>query len=221
MIKVLARSISLAGLVAVAAFGNAQVTRKGDGYLFRLHVTRGEKLRFRVPFSVSGMGSKPLNFHFGMLLNVLKVSRAGKATIHCTVNTGGLALPGIDPKGGSFVVDRRGRVADGGSSPVGLCVAYPNNPIVVGGKFVAPVVSSIGGGSAVNTQATFKLVGFSGVGIHRVARFTFAIAGNRAPGGSMLIRVRDGAIEKYFTNFVATPAATGTPVKVAVTVIRT
>jgi len=209
----------LGALTFAAAGAFAQVTQQGNVYLFRLHLTQGEKLNFRVPFSISGVGDTPMNLHFAMKLRVEKVTRTGTATIHAKIDSGTFALPGIDPKGGSFVVDNRGRVGDTGTSPVGFCVVYPRDPIAVGGTFVAPVASTMGGAGA-STQATFKFIGFSGVGIHRVARFTFKVAGNKAPGGSVLVRTSDGVIEKYFTTFIAITSATDKPVSVTATFIR-
>ena len=216
--------ISLVAALGIAAsLAGAQVTQQGSRYLFRLHLTTGEKISFRIPFSFSGVADKPLYFHFGMKLNVKRVTAAGKATIHCTLQTGGLALPGIDPKGGSFDVDQRGRVADEGSAPIGFCVLYPKDPVAVGESFVAPVPSALGGnlgGGTAGAQATFKFVGFADVRGHRVARLTFHVSGNKDPGGSILIRVSDGVIEKYFTSFTVTLAQVGKPMPVSATIIR-
>ncbi|HLK16031.1 MAG TPA: hypothetical protein VKT78_14590 [Fimbriimonadaceae bacterium] len=210
--------VGLSALLAASA--GAQVTKNGNAYLFRLHLTKGEKLHFKVPFTISGY--EAYNLRFGMFLKVLKVSSTGEATVHCKVETGAFNLTGRDPNGGTFTVDQRGRVgSDDHGASVGFCIVYPKDPVAVGGTFIAPVPAALGGGTAGTTsQATFKFLGFSGAGAHRCAKLTFTVQGNKDPGGSILVRMSDGVLEKYYTKFVATPQATGKPVTVTATFIR-
>jgi len=210
-------------LAATAVFGvgaslaGAQVTQQGAAYLFRLHLTKGEKINFRIPFSISGMGNGFNNLQFGMHLKVLEVGASGRATVHCNVDMGSFPMPGNAPKSGDFVVDQRGRVRDQGSAPVGFCVIYPKDPVNVGGKFVAPLPSAIGGQGG---QATFKFLGFSGTGAHRQARLSYTVTGHKAPGGTLLVRVSDGVIDKFYTSFVAMTPQAGQPLTVSATIIR-
>jgi hypothetical protein len=219
------RSLRIAALIYLAVgatLAGAQVTQQGSGYLFRVHLAKGEKLQFRIPFTISGI--EGMNLRFGMRLKVLRLSREGVATLHCDVDTGSMHLPGISPKGGDFSVDQRGRVnVEEGNPPLGFCIIYPKEPVPVGGKFIASVPAALGGnlsGSGNTSQATFKFLGFSGSGIHKVARFTFTVEGNKDPGGSILVRVSDGVIDKYYTKFVAIPAQTQSQVTVTATIIR-
>ena len=212
-----------AGLCIGVSAASAQVSKQGARYLFRLHLTQGEKLNFKVPFSISGLADQPMYFHFGMRMKVLSVSKTGKATVHCDVDTGKIPLPGNAPKNGSFDVDQRGRVGDEGSAPVGFCVLYPKDPVPIGGTFVAPVPSAVGGslgGGVGGAQATFTFVGLSDFEGKRVARLTFHVTGNKDPGGSILIRVSDGVIQKYFTTFIALTPQAGKPVTVSATILR-
>lgn len=200
-----------------------QVTKQGNGYLFRLNLKKGQAMDFAVPCTIGGVSTNPLKIQFAMHMKVLEVKPSGLTTIFMRVDTGTMQLPGIDKKGGSFVVDRRGRVEDEGSSPMGFCVIYPKDPVKVGGTFVAPVPSAIGGGLAAgggNSQATFKLLGFSGSGVRQCARLAFKVANAKAPGGVILVRLSDGVIEKYYTKFVATVAENTKPVSVVATIQR-
>lgn len=214
-------TISVCALL-LATWASAQVTRQGPGYLFRLHLTKGENLVFSVPFAISGVGEKPLKLQFAMYLHVVGIDRDGLATVHVKMNTGQIVLPGVDPAGGSFVVDQRGRIMETGTSPLGFCVVFPRDPIRIGATFVAPIPSALAGNAKGegNAQATFRLAGIVGSGRHRQARLTFRVSSTHTPGGTILVRMADGVIDKYYTSFTAIPATTGTAVHVTATIIR-
>ncbi len=222
----LARFATVHVLLACAGFSVAQVTNHPDGYLFRLKLHKGEALNFKIPFSIDGLGKNPLNLQFGMKLTVTKMTAKGIATVRVgKMDTGNLQLPQFSAAGGTFEVDPLGRVQTQGQMLAGFCIRFPQDPVPMGGHFLATVpVQSGGFGSGVqNAQATFKLVGFQGVGSHKCAKLTFRVAGNRAPAGSILVRLSDGVIDKYYTSFTADMKAldpNAGPLHVIATVIR-
>lgn len=199
------RSISCCLGLGIAAFGASQVKAVGSGYLFRLHLTEGEHVRYVAPVKIEGLLKEPIKLRLKMDIAVLQV-RHGKFRIRGRLDSGKYKGAQILPtRKVSFEVDQRGRVSDASQALGGFTVVFPEFPVRVGGAFVAPVPVLVGGeasGPQVGSRdATFRFVGFVGKGKHRSAKLIFDVAGDLAPSGAMLINLADGVMEHYATKF--------------------
>lgn len=219
------RRLCIAFLLLLSLPAGAQVTKAHGGYLFRLKLTKGERLKYVIPCVIEGMGPTPYRVQLGLSLFVEGVS-SGVATVDGKVTTGALSAPGISNQKGQIQVNDRGQILQQAGSMTGFCINFPTDPVKVGHSFVAPIpvlaLNSLGA-SAGSSQATFKFLGIHGSGKNRVARLKFTVAGNSAPGGSLLIGMNDGVIRKYFTEYYLTPPSAepnSKPLKVTMTILR-
>ena len=216
--------VSALAFFASAAVAGAQVTKVGDGYLFRLHLQAGERLKYVAPVNIKGLlAGKPVKLKLKLDVHVLKMIKK-IATVEGHVDTekyqGMQLLPARTVK---FKLDQRGRVFANTGTLGGFTITFPEFPVKLHRSFVAPVpvlVSGDGPGPGIGSKdATFNFVGFANVGRVQAAKLTFVVPGNYAPSGTLLISMKDGTMLSYYTRFFLNTSASK-PLEISATFKR-
>jgi hypothetical protein len=220
------RSLIGLALACVSSLATAQITPSGGGFIFRVKLTKGEHIKFRVPVEISGVaGISPgqsIKLNLDLSLYVKSIDKDHNAMVHGVVDTH--LQP---PQAGDLEVSQRGQILNSAQTMMGFCLLYPKEPVKIGVPFRTSVPVAVAGADLKRSVSTetgiFTLKGFEGKGAARVARLVFRVAGNRAPGGTILVSMKDGVISKYLSNFYVTlPGASMTdpPAHVKATVVR-
>jgi hypothetical protein len=172
----------------------AQVTKQGTGYQFRMKFTRGQTIKYRLNASVPYPGQpKPITIASQVVQSVQSVSN-GVAALN--VKVGPTVLNGKTmteaPITSSAKLNNLGKPI-GAANGSAAFTTYPVNPVKVGGTWSSTVPLAGLGGSA---AATFKLVGLKSVYGKQVAELavTLKATGKQKAtgGGTMLVLTSDG-----------------------------
>lgn len=200
-------SLAVAGSVLVvgAPTAQAQITKQGDAYLFRVKYTKGEVIRHVMTMNFDmGMGApggkKPAPMTSQSTQKVLSVS-GDKATIEVTMgDVAGTKIPKQ-----KITMDSRGRPSGGGSAQGNISVALPEKAVKVGSTWTGDLSGAMGGTASAN--ATYKLLGFKTVGGKNAANIAFTVKGNvqgmaMSGTGTVLMLTSDGSM--YSTSMAMT-----------------
>ncbi len=183
------------GLLAIPLLSPAQVTKQGNGYLFRMKFTKGQVMNYKLTSQSTGATPNPINVGMAMSMNVKKVSN-GKATVD--VKMGSMTMNGQPMNSGAPMVqtmtmDTMG-AASGGNIAGSFGGNYPAKAIPVGGTWSAKVPVQAPGAMGGNMAATYKFLGFQNVGGKQVAKVGMTMTGVSSGSGTMLISAVDGSL---------------------------
>lgn len=203
----------LAGTAILGSAAEAQVTQRGNGYLFRQKFTPGQTLRYT--FRVNTIGAmpgsnKPMTLVMPMAMKVVSV-RAGIATMSITrgaMSMNGQRMGANTSPPVTIKMNNQGKVVQGPAGSSGSLAVLPANPVPVGGTWTSTVpIPQMG-----QAKATYKFLGISNVGGRPVARIGMSMSSlgaTRMSGtGTTLISVADGSAVSANMNMNLTmPAA--------------
>jgi len=177
-----------------------QITKSGQGYLFRYQYVKGKTYRYAMESKVKNAG---MNMNVGLKFKVT-VLRVGPKTSKLRYEIDSMTQNG-KPIGRSQTaeveIDRRGNVVGDAATVQQLGnVAYPQEPIAVG-KSWSRKVNSNAMGFRMNLTGNYKLTGFRKVGSKEYAVLAvstqnagdFTINGK----GTMLVDRADGMVYDY------------------------
>lgn len=226
------RALFLAGAtLAIAAQGFPQVTKQGNGYLFRMKFAPGQVITYRTQVS-SNAGGMKMNMSMPMRQTVKSVT-GNRATLEMRIgpmtmngrqmNTGG---PAVQTQ--TVTIDSTGR-ANGGQT--GLQLSLPQRPIPIGGTWTAELPMGGMMGPSNTTRATYRLVRLTKRNGRDVAEIAMTVTttGPQALRGSgtQFVSVADGQLvySNLQLNMTITPpaqqGAKAGPQKVSTTVVTT
>lgn len=188
--------LAATAMILAAGLGGAQVTPSGSGYLFRVKFTPKEKLTYKIPTTVSGLGKIPLKLNLTMEAKVLKVKN-GIADIQGKVIS---PWTGTQPQAHTVQIDSTGHVV-GESALTGFCLAFPKGPLKPGDSFESSVPQANPQGKAVEGQAKYTFVGIVEDHKKQYARFEFKSQTKDGPSGAVLVSMTDGLPIRYFMQF--------------------
>ena len=150
----------------MSSIANAQVTKQGAGYLFRIKYVKGQVMKYNMAISGKNPGAaanaKPMVMNMPMSMKVVDVKN-GVATIESSVTAPGSKTPQVQ----TMKMDNRGNVV-GGAPGAGSMTAgtnLPQNPVPVGGSWTAKAAMAAG----MNANATYKFKSIKNVGGKNVA----------------------------------------------------
>jgi hypothetical protein len=188
-------ALGAAIMLVGAGVAEAQVTKKGAGYQFRMKFTKGKTTKFKINASVPYPGQpKPITVSSTVVQTVTSVTGN-------VANISGKVGPTIlngnpmteEPMTTTAKIDTLGKPVGNAGGPVSF-TTYPANPVKVGQTWNSTVpLSGIGGG---NAAATFKFLGMktmNGKQVADVAVTVNATGQQRASGtGRLLVLASDG-----------------------------
>lgn len=190
------RLMFLAALVGLSTFATAQITKSGQGYLFRMSHKSGTTFRYSVASTLTStnQSAAPMKFTLPMIWKVLGVKN-GVATIDTTVGpvTMGTSTM-MQPTKNRIQLDARGRLVGKAGTGQQVTPALPEKPIKVGQSWSAsaPVDLPMQGDNKVNATYTFK--GFKTVNGKQMAELAVKTTGQAAGSGTMLLLASDGSL---------------------------
>jgi hypothetical protein len=191
----------LLGASLLAPLADAQVTRSGNGYLFRQKYTKGQTIRYNMTMEQQGAAQgQAMKIAMPMTQTVRDVN---KGVADLTIRVGPMTMNGR-PMGEAqtlnLKMDARNQIVGGASGPSGQMQAVlPQGAIRVGQTWTSdmPLQGMPGGG---NAKATYKFNGIKNVGGRQVAEVgvTFTTTGSPSMtgNGTMLILVSDGSLQR-------------------------
>lgn len=194
------------GFLVAAVDAEAQIVKKGDGYLFRAKYTKGRQQVFDfqtivVPTGPQNKSAPKQNISMPLSMLVTSLSKAGIATIRSEV--GPIKVDGktLQPKSAMTVqVDNLNRLVGVGAKELPqFATPLPEKPIKIGGSWSSNVDASEAAGERVRVKAIYKLLRVVG----RVAYIQVQLDSVNAPGstvkssgrGQMVLRTADGSLE--------------------------
>lgn len=213
-ISQLSRKLMPIGLVALSAFASvpadAQITQKGDAYLFRMKWTKGQKVNYNIAINTKMGAGAPKGAPGAMTMNM-------PFSMHCTdvknnvftinAKIGPMTgVPGMKPgdstQNMTIKMDNRGKTVGGSMggqslSQVGLSQSnYPEKPIKVGQSWSADLPNAAPG---MSVKGTYTLRGIKTVNGKQVAEIAMKLSASNAQmkmsgGGVMLALMSDGTI---------------------------
>lgn len=197
---------ALFGLIAIsmgvpALPSYAQVSKQGDGYLFRMKFSPNQKSVINGTILSSAGGQK---FEMGMTVTqVVKSVKNGTATIDYTVNMTKSPVGSQKPTTMTVQMNNRGKMT-GGSAGMDMSqmqgYELPEGPVRVGQTWSSTnTVNQAGMSMKVNS--TYKLVGLKRVGAFDCAQLaiTAKTSGAQMSGtgtGSVFLRLADGSMQQ-------------------------
>ena len=191
------------GFAALAAAGaaQAQITPKGNAYLFRAKYTKGQKLQYEMDASTTAPGTAPgggaFKMKMNMALEVLDVQN-GIATVK-TTSDGGALNGKAAGKGNATTmkVGNRGQII-GGNGAANFGPTLPENPIKIGDTFTMQGGGLAGGQGGAGVKTTYRLIGFKTYRGQKVAQIAVSNVANGEfksnSNGSLLLSMADGQI---------------------------
>jgi hypothetical protein len=211
-------SIKLAAALFVAAFvaaphADAQVTKSGSNYTFRMKFTKGQTTRYNVVtnMTMGGAGSAGGNNAPAMKMEMpmtMLVENVQKDVADLKMTVGpptmnGQAMGQSQPQTQTMKMDSRGRVVGGGQSMGGVMATLPDKPIAVGGTWTAQMPMQGMG----NMNATYKFLGLKNEGGRQVAEIEVTVSSkgqmNASGSGRMFILASDGSLLRSSLNLNA------------------
>lgn len=190
------RILIAATLAAMTCAASAQITKSGQGYLFRMQHKAGATFKYSVASTLTGStaSTAPMKFTLPMTWKVLSVKN-GVATIDTTVGPVSMGSSTMmQPTKNRIQLDARGRLVGNAGTGQQVTPALPEKPIKVGQSWSAsaPVDLPMQGDKKVNATYTFK--GFKTVNGKQMAELLVKTTGQAAGSGTMLLLASDGSL---------------------------
>lgn len=212
--------IPVIALLALAAVSQAQITKSGPGYLFRMKHTAGATLKYGVVSSISGFGAngQPMQITLPMTWKVASVKN-GVATIDTLVGpvTMGKSQMGQAEKN-RIQIDSLGKLTGQAGSGQQVTPTFPQAPVKIGGSWSAnaPIELPMQGQQKITATYTFK--GMKTVNGKQMAELSVKTSGSASGTGTMLLLASDGSLFKSNINLnLKMQGANGTPTTYKVT----
>lgn len=190
------------GLLGVAAFSSAQVTKVGGAYQFRLKLTQGASYKYNMVITqqmATGPGGGGLKINVPFSQKVLSVA-GDTATV--TYSAGPITMNGsaLSPKPttGTAKISKQGKVVGGGAAAGQGVTVFPAGPIKPGATWTSPVpLGGLGPANGTKANATYKFVRVTTVDGKQVAELAVSVASSgqtKVTGsGKTYILLADGA----------------------------
>ena len=192
-------ALSVLGCIASQRDSQAQITKSGNAYLFRMKYTKGAKYKFVLNSSVpvaNKQKAASLSVPYSMTVSDV------------TGNVGTLAMQVGPSRVGDKVVgpvqnvvvklDTRGRIVGNNTNPGNISgIVFPDKPVKIGDTF--PVNGNAATGAAGMTiTGSYKFLGIKTVGGKQVAELAITLSGTGTASsqgsGVSLLDVADGQI---------------------------
>ncbi len=188
----------LLGFSATAAL--PQISKSGNGYLFRMKFTKGviSKYQMTATTSLPTGGSMPFSTPFSQ--KVLSVAN-GVATVEFTVgppvvNGQAQGKPTIQ----TLKLDSKGKIVGGSASQQVSNITFPDKPVGIGGTWSGEMAGPGQMGAGGKLTATYKLVAVKKVGNLDVAVVSSTVKGGGSGmtitgSGESMLRLSDGSLQ--------------------------
>ena len=195
-----ALSLGLLGLSSTPSL--AQISKQGDGYLFRMKFTPGAKASYTM--TMSGIGAPGAAGGGNMTMKLVQVVKSvanGVGTIEFTVSGGMVPKPMVQ----TMKMDGRGKVVGGGQNMQQIQqVELPANAMKIGSTWKGQMKSATQMGE-MTTNYTYKFVGLKKIGKNDCAQIfvtnTATGASLKTSGsGNVFLRLADGSMETMNMN---------------------
>lgn len=196
----------LAGIAGAAPQASAQVTRQGNGYIFRYAFTKGMTISYNIDIRTNAPGMpQPMAMGMPVRMNVTDV-KGEVATVRMSI--GPMTMNGKAQGQGkaqtqTVQVNRRGQPVGGPAG--GFAGTFPQGPIRVGQSWNSALPMSAAGMG--NMTATYKLVGIRNQGGRQVAEISVSVAGQMKGSGSMFVNMADGQLQRSTLSMTMTMPA--------------
>lgn len=214
----------------VAAVG-AQVSKKGNAYLFRMKFVKGKTSSFTIKTeTATGVAAS-----IPVKEKVMELSKDGK-TAHLVIimsppniTNNGKPIPGSVapaariPRKASAEIDTRGHVSsgDGQSSSSQTNIVFPEKPITVGTTWSDTASVPMGTGAPMEVTQTYKFVGFETVKGTKTAKLALTTHGagqmTMNGTGTAWVDMADGSILKIASKMSVVMGSMTVPTTVTVT----
>jgi hypothetical protein len=193
------KKISLFLGLALACIAPAQITKAGNGYLFRAKYTKGAVFKYVVLSTIGGFKSangQAMKVTLPMTWKILNVVN-GVATVDTTVGpvtVGSGGQPMMQPTKNQIQIDSRGRVVGQAGSGQQVTPALPEKPVRVGQSWsaAAPIDLPVQGDHKVTATYTFK--GLKTVNGKQMVNLAVKLSGQATGQGTMLLLMSDGSL---------------------------
>lgn len=214
-------------LVAAAiAFGgakpaDAQITKQGAGYLFRMKFVPNAKSSYKVT-ATNPMSSTPITMAMSQMIKSVK---NGIATIEFRITSSSQGNVPKDPM--TMQMDSRGKLVSGSGGAMGMGnnIELPEGPIAIGQTWKG----SVSGGQGMKVSASYKFVGLKKVGNFDCAQVAVTSTGGMQNmkmngSGTVYLRLSDGSAQSMnmSMNMTMTPPSDtkggGKPMNMSTTV---
>lgn len=196
-------SLSVLCLTFVSSNGtNAQITKQGGAYLFRMKLTKGATASYLFTTSATAPGGQQGSFSMSMTMNSKVLSVSGDvATVEYVVTPAKGSPGGTTPQKMTAKINSRGKVVGGDKqmAQMGFQSALPEKPVPVGGSWsdTIPVQTAMG---TITTKANYRLTGISSRAGKPVANIQVDMNGS-GPSlsftgkGTLALRMDDGSMD--------------------------
>jgi len=190
-------ALFVAGAVLVSGTTTqAQVSRSGGGYLFRMKFTKGQKMTYMMSMNTSASGmAQPMKTSVPMTMTVMSV-QGNVATMKMTMG----AVMGQKPRDITVKMDNTGKLVSGNMQGLnGVSATYPKNPVAVGGSWKNTTAFPLGPGGNLDSTTNYKFKSIKNVGGRQVAELYVTMTGKSqqfkmSGSGTMLILMADGSL---------------------------
>lgn len=212
---------------AALAFGGAkpaeaQITKQGAGYLFRMKFVPNAKASYTVTAS-NPMSSTPIKMS---MTQVVKSVNKGVATIEYKITSSSQGNVPKDPM--TMQMDSRGKLVGNSRSAMGNMgnnIELPEGPIAIGQTWKG----SVSGAQGMSMTATYKFVGIKKVGNFDCAQIAVTSSGGMSQmkmngTGTVYMRLTDGSAQSMnmSMNMTMTPPSDtkggGKPMNISTTI---
>jgi hypothetical protein len=213
MARIFAQSFAVGALLATAAFSSAQVTKSGNGYLFKVKYQAGKETAYKVDTNTA-FGGQKMNILMSYTQKVQSVKN-GIAKVDLTMSpptmNGQTMATGQQMQTASMSVDTLGKTVDGMNANPGGSMNFAAKPIPIGGTWSGKTSLGAVAGKGGSVDATYKLVKITTYRGKSVAviQSSMKMTGMGAMSGSGVsyVDMADGSlIDSNLTMNVAMPA---------------
>lgn len=197
-------------IVAVAFLGTslaiapspseAQVSKSGSKYLFRINWAKGKTYKWKVATSFTTPGAAKAQSYNSNYSAAVKDVKNGIATV--TFTTG--AMPGQPaPAPTTVKIDNRGKIQGSAGGLEQVQAQMPAEPIAIGGKWSSTQKMGTGPAAGMTVATTYVFKGIKTVGGKQVAEISASTKTTGNPSmtgsgtGTMLVDMADGQLRSF------------------------
>jgi hypothetical protein len=192
-------ALAVLGSAFVPRASQAQITKTGNAYLFRMKYTKGAKYKFVLNSSVP-VAKKPKATNLSVPYSMTVSNVTGNVgTLNMQVGPSRIGGKVVGPVQNVVVkLDTRGRIIGNNTNPSNISgIVFPDKPVKIGDTF--PVNGNAATGAAGMTiSGNYKFIGIKTVGGRQVAELAITLSGSGTASsqgsGTSFLDVADGQI---------------------------
>jgi hypothetical protein len=194
IIRIAKLGAALLAMVAVVGQADAQITKQGKGYLFRMKFAKGQTMKYVVDSKVQMPGTPQGKMEFSMPM-VMTVKSVTNGVADIAAKVGPMSMNGKpgQTQTTNMKINSRGEVVGGQGGMQTANVPLPQGPVAIGATWNANIPLGAGAGGQ-TISAVYKFTGIKNIAGRQCAVLAVTLKGMGTGTGTTYISMADGSL---------------------------